>query len=95
MARKEKTPGSKNLQAIRIYVNRELEEIKQGIPAAAEHLDCGGRMVIITFHSLEDRLVKSLFKRLVKRNFKVIMKNSMKSSRCKPDGASAFLLKNR
>ncbi|RUM44176.1 MAG: 16S rRNA (cytosine(1402)-N(4))-methyltransferase [Desulfurobacterium sp.] len=69
---KRKHPAVKTFQAIRIYVNRELEEIEQGIPAAAEHLDCGGRIVVITFHSLEDRLVKNIFKELP--GFKVVTK---------------------
>jgi 16S rRNA (cytosine1402-N4)-methyltransferase len=71
-AGKKKHPAIKTFQAIRIYVNREFEEIEQGIPVAAEHLDYGGRIVVITFHSLEDRLVKSILRNL--KGFRVITK---------------------
>jgi 16S rRNA (cytosine1402-N4)-methyltransferase len=69
-AGKKKHPAIKTFQAIRIYVNKEFEEIEQGIPAAAEHLHCGGRIVVITFHSLEDRLVKNILRSL--EGFKVV-----------------------
>ncbi|TCK04626.1 16S rRNA (cytosine(1402)-N(4))-methyltransferase RsmH [Phorcysia thermohydrogeniphila] len=74
-AGKKKHPAIKTFQAIRIYVNKEFEEIEQGIPAAAEHLSCGGRIVVITFHSLEDRLVKNILRSL--EGFKVITKKPL------------------
>lgn len=61
-ARKEKNPCRKTFQAIRIEVNRELEVLEKGIAAGFELLSSGGRMVIITFHSLEDRIVKNAFR---------------------------------
>jgi 16S rRNA (cytosine1402-N4)-methyltransferase len=71
-AGREKHPAVKTFQAIRIYVNREFEEIERGIPEAAEFVKPGGRIVVITFHSLEDRLVKNILKNL--ENFKVVTK---------------------
>ncbi len=57
-------PAKRTFQAIRIEVNRELEIIEDTIKAATEHLNAGGRICIITFHSLEDRIVKNAFKKL-------------------------------
>ena len=61
-ARKEKNPCRKTFQAIRIEVNRELEVLEQGLAEGFDILKSGGRMAIITFHSLEDRTVKNAFK---------------------------------
>lgn len=49
-------------QALRIYVNAELEQLQKTIPQAIEKLAKGGRLAIISFHSLEDRIVKNLFR---------------------------------
>ena len=51
-------PATKTFQALRIYINRELDEIKQALPQAVEVLCTGGRLAAISFHSLEDRIVK-------------------------------------
>ena len=59
-------PAKKTFQGIRIEVNRELEVLKESIPKMVEVLNPGGRLVIITFHSLEDRIVKESFKELNK-----------------------------
>lgn len=59
-------PAKKTFQAIRIEVNRELEVLKDSIPKMVETLNIGGRIAIITFHSLEDRIVKNSFKELYK-----------------------------
>ncbi|MDO4414848.1 MAG: 16S rRNA (cytosine(1402)-N(4))-methyltransferase RsmH [Erysipelotrichaceae bacterium] len=60
--RKKGHPGKKTFQAIRIEVNDELGALKQGLSEALEMLNEGGRCAVITFHSLEDRIVKNTFK---------------------------------
>lgn len=60
--RNEKNPCRKTFQAIRIEVNRELEVLEIGLKDGFELLSRGGRMAVITFHSLEDRIVKNAFK---------------------------------
>lgn len=60
-------PATKTFQALRIATNDELGAIAQGIAGAWELLSCGGRIAVITFHSIEDRLVKRLFAALVKK----------------------------
>lgn len=55
-------PATKTFQALRIVVNDELGEVERGLLAAIDALNSGGRCAVITFHSLEDRLVKQLFK---------------------------------
>ena len=51
-------PATRTFQALRIYVNRELDELKQGLEAARHILRAEGRLVVVTFHSLEDGIVK-------------------------------------
>ena len=55
---KHKHPATKSFQAIRIYINRELADLDVGLEQSIELLEKGGRLAVISFHSLEDRIVK-------------------------------------
>ena len=59
-------PATQVFQALRIAVNNELAELERGIEAAIDVLEPGGRLAIISFHSLEDRIVKHTFRNLSK-----------------------------
>mgnify|MGYP004565459731 CR=1 FL=1 len=61
--RREKNPSRKTFQAIRIEVNNELEVLSSALKQAIDLLDINGRICVITFHSLEDRIVKQTFKK--------------------------------
>ena len=58
----EKNPSRRTFQAIRIEVNHELDILDESIRNALNLLNVGGRLAVITFHSLEDRIVKNIFK---------------------------------
>ena len=60
-----KNPATRTFQAIRIYLNQELEELAHVLPDCVAHLKPGGRLVVISFHSLEDRMVKHFMRDLV------------------------------
>ena len=53
-----KDPATRSFQAVRIHINAELEELSEGLNAAEQMLDDGGRLAVVSFHSLEDRIVK-------------------------------------
>lgn len=55
-------PATKSFQAIRIHINNELNDIEQALPLSFKYLKSSGRMVFISFHSLEDRMVKKFIK---------------------------------
>ncbi|MFZ5637490.1 MAG: 16S rRNA (cytosine(1402)-N(4))-methyltransferase RsmH [Pseudomonadota bacterium] len=59
-------PATRSFQAIRIFINRELEDLERGLEAAHAALRPGGRLVVISFHSLEDRIVKQFIARRAK-----------------------------
>ena len=61
-------PATRTFQALRIFINKELEEIETMLPQAVERLAVGGRLVVISFHSLEDRIVKRFMQNAARRD---------------------------
>ncbi|MGN7678641.1 MAG: 16S rRNA (cytosine(1402)-N(4))-methyltransferase RsmH [Anaplasma sp.] len=67
-------PATRTFQAIRIWVNNELEELQTALDAASDVLAIGGKILVTSFHSLEDRVVKHKFKSLCDSGFALIHK---------------------
>ena len=63
---KGKNPATRAFQGVRIHINNELGDLERGLEAALETLEVGGRLVVISFHSLEDRIVKQFMRRQAK-----------------------------
>lgn len=66
-------PATKTFQAIRIAVNDEMGAIKEALPKALTSLKQGGRLLVITFHSIEDRVVKQIYKEFAATNQAIII----------------------
>jgi 16S rRNA (cytosine1402-N4)-methyltransferase len=71
-------PATRTFQALRIEVNRELEELTEAIDTGVELLKTEGRLCVLSYHSLEDRIVKNAFKKLAKEGlFYIITKKPL------------------
>ena len=80
-------PATRTFQALRIFVNRELDDLKALLEAAPRILKPGGRVVVISFHSLEDRLVKDAFREGEKKDMslRVLTKKPVVASEVEQD----------
>lgn len=72
-------PVTRIFQALRIFINRELEDLEIGLRNLISHLNVNGRIAIISFHSLEDRIVKNGFRKA--ENFRILTKKPVQSTR--------------
>lgn len=67
-------PATKTFQAIRIFVNKELEELEKFVKIIVKYLNSDGMLFVVSFHSVEDRIVKHFFKSLPKNEFETLFK---------------------
>ncbi|RJQ19006.1 MAG: 16S rRNA (cytosine(1402)-N(4))-methyltransferase RsmH [Nitrospiraceae bacterium] len=75
-------PATRTFQGIRIEVNKELDELSIAVESGAELLQTGGRFCVLSYHSLEDRIVKNAFKKLAKEGlFRIITKKPLAPGR--------------
>jgi 16S rRNA (cytosine1402-N4)-methyltransferase len=89
-------PATKVFQALRIYVNRELEALETGLPTAVDMLAPGGRIFVVSYHSLEDRIAKKYFRKTADEGriellSKRVIKPSSEEVAANPTGRSARL----
>ncbi|MFA6404443.1 MAG: 16S rRNA (cytosine(1402)-N(4))-methyltransferase RsmH [Candidatus Paceibacterota bacterium] len=88
-------PATKTFQALRIAVNDELNSLKEGLEKSYERLNIGGRMAVISFHSLEDRIVKNFYKEKANTKESIVTKKpvcaSLEEVRDNPRSRSAKL----
>jgi len=80
-------PATRTFQALRIFVNRELDDLRALLEAAPRILKPGGRVVVISFHSLEDRIVKDAFREGAIKNkyFRVLTKKPVTATELEND----------
>lgn len=72
-------PATKTFQALRIAVNHELQNLKEALPQAADVMEKEGRLVVISFHSLEDKIVKNFLKQ--EKRLKVLTKSPVRADK--------------
>ena len=65
----KKHPATQTFQALRIYLNNEIQELIIGLNIASKFLSHGGKLCLVTFHSIEDRVVKNFFKKVSSKNY--------------------------
>jgi 16S rRNA (cytosine1402-N4)-methyltransferase len=78
-------PSTRTFQALRIHVNSELRELEQSLVPIAHRLRANGRLAVISFHSLEDRIVKQTFAQLGRQGFRVLTKKPLRPSEAEVD----------